>query len=124
MKTRTNLSALAGSLLLALAAGCSKSATQQVLEPAKVPAVMNKAFQSAPDETKQQASTFVSAFQGQDVPKAFELLQKLSQQSNLSAEQRATVARAMQTTMQQLQVAAQSGNEAAKAALHHYLSTR
>jgi hypothetical protein len=125
MKTTINFSALAGSLLLALVVGCSKSSSQpRALEPAKVPTVVNQAFQTAPEDTKQQASSFVSAFQGQDTPKAFEQLKKLSQQSNLSADQRATVARAMQTTIQQLQAAAQSGNQAAKATLHQYLSTR
>lgn len=126
MKTTINFAALAGSLLLALAAGCSKSGPQpqQALDPAKVPAVINQAFQAAPDDSKQQAATFVSAFQGQDTPKAFEQLRKLSQQSNLSVDQRAAVSRAMQTTFQQLQAAAQNGDAAAKAAVHQYLSTR
>jgi hypothetical protein len=126
MKTTTNFGALAGSLLLVLAAGCSKSGpqSQQALDPAKVPTVINQAFQAAPDDSKQQAAAFVTTFQGQDAPKAFEQLRKLSQQSNLSADQRTAVAQAMQTTFRQLQAAAQNGDAAAKAAVHQYLSTR
>jgi hypothetical protein len=111
---------------IALLSGCSHQAAtqQQALDAAKIPDTVNQAFAKATDDTKQQATSYVQAFQGQDAPAAFEQLKKLSTENNLSTEQRSVVARAMQTTFQQLQVAAQNGDARAKATMHQYLSSR
>jgi hypothetical protein len=124
MKTKFLTSILAALVVVALS-GCSKPAANvQALDPATLPATVNQAFEKAPDDTKQQATSYVTAFQGQDAPAAFTQLRQLSAQKNLSVEQRAVLAKAMRTTFQQLQASAQNGDAAAKAAMHQYLSSR
>jgi hypothetical protein len=111
--------------IAAAMAGCSRhAAAPQTLAADKIPAVVNQAFDQAPDETKEQATSYVTALQGQDAPTAFAQLKKLSTENNLNPQQRRVIAQAMQTTFKQLQDAAQNGNAAAKAAMHQYLSTR
>lgn len=125
MKTKILAIPVLAALLTVALTGCSKSATEaKALDPAVLPATVNHAFEKAPEDTKQQAASYVSAFQGQDATSAFNQLRRLGTQQNLSAEQRAVIAQAMRTTFQQLQAAAQSGNTAAQAAMHQYLSSR
>ena len=127
MKTEIPTTFLLAALLSTTAlVGCAKHAavTPPPLDPAVVSATVNHAFETAPDDTKQQATSYVSALQGQDAPTAFNQLQQLRAQKNLNPEQRAAVAQAMRTTFQQLQASAQNGNTAAQAAMHKYLSSR
>lgn len=114
---------LATSLIMT---GCSKAGGRapDALPPSKVPETMNKTFGGSTDETKDMATTYVSAFQSQDTSAAFAELQRLSRKHDLTLQQRTVVARAMITTIQQLRAAAQSGNQAADSALHQYLSSR
>jgi len=109
-----------------VAAGCSRSASgpPAALESAKVPATVNTAFSQASGQTKQIETSYVSAFQNQDPTAAFVELQKLRAQHDLNAQQQSVVTRAWMTTMQQLQAAAQNGNQSAQAELQQYISTR
>jgi len=112
-------------LLAGAVAGCSKSGSNaSVLDPAKVPATVAKAFEKAPAETKQEATDFVATFQGTDVAAAFSQLRRLDAQTNLTPQQRVAVAKAMQTTFVKMQTAAQNGDTAAQATMSQYLSSR
>ncbi len=115
--------ALPALLLLTVLAGCSKNSST-ALAPDQIPVAVNQAFKQSAGETKALAGAVVSAVQGQDPATAFNSLQQLEQQKDLTPEQRAIAARAMAATMPQLQTAAQNGNSTAQAVLHHYLSTR
>ena len=110
-------------LLIAAVAGCSKNSAT-ALAPDQIPVAVKQAFQQASGDTKALAGDVVSAVQSQDPATAFNSLQQLEQQKDLTPEQRAIAARAMAATMPQLQTAAQKGNPTAQAVLHRYLSTR
>jgi hypothetical protein len=109
-----------------VAAGCSRSnsGAPAVIEPAKVPATVNNAFNQASGQTRQIEASYVSAFQKQDPVAAFVQLQKLNAQHDLNSQQRTVVERAWVTTMQQLRAAADNGNQSAQTLLHQYISTR
>lgn len=115
-----------GLVLVAALAGCSKSGGggSSALDPAKVPVAVSQAFATSPEETKQAASNCVSALQNQDTSAAFVQLEQMNQQRDLTPQQRAVVAKAMQTTFKQLQTAAAQGDAKAQAVMHQYLSTR
>jgi len=85
---------------------------------------MAEAFKQSTGDTKAMASASAAACQAQDAVAAFNDLQKLSQSSDLTAEQRAVTARAMAATFQKLRAASDNGDPAAQAALHNYISTR
>ena len=126
MKTKLIKMSLACAMALIALTGCSKfgSNPPQALDSSKIPATVSKAFAKSPEETRQAAASYVSAFEGQDVPAAFLQLRKVSAQNDLTPEQRTVVARAMQTTFKQLQTAAQKGNAAAQSVMHQYVSSR
>jgi hypothetical protein len=107
-------------------AGCSKSGAngQFGLDSAKIPAAMSQVFSNAPDSTKQEAASYVSALQSQDTDTAFSQLRQMINQPNLSPEQRQVIAKAMPATFLKLQAAAQNGNASAQAVMNNYLSTR
>ncbi len=107
-------------------AGCSKSGAneQMGLDAAKIPDTVNQVFSNAPASTKQAAASYLSAFQSQDTASAFSQLRQMSQDPNLTPEQRQVVAKAMQTTFLKMQAAAQSGDANAQTTMQKYLSTR
>ena len=108
-----------------LLAGCSKSGTSEAdMEPAKVPMAVSRAFEESSGETKQAAENCVSSLEKQDVPTAFQQLQRISWKSDLTPEQRAVVTKAMQAAFKQLQSAAEQGDASAQAVMNNYLSTR
>lgn len=125
-KSRLNLLLSGASAIALTLGGCSKSGANVAagLDPSKVPAVVAGAFESSSGETKQQAASYVEAFQGQDATVSFLQLQKLKAQNDLTPSQRAVLAKAMQTTLKQLQAAAQKGDAGAQSVLHQYLSSR
>jgi hypothetical protein len=106
-----------------IAAGCSKHTTQ-ALAPEKVPAAMDQAFVKAVGEPKEIAQEVTTACQNQDAATAFVDLQKLSQRTDLTPEQRATTAHAMATLFGKLRADSENGNPAAQAVVHQYVSTR
>jgi len=127
MNSKLILLVFGGGLVLAGGgAGCSKSAkgSSGGLEPSKIPAAVTQAFAQSPEETKQAAASYVAAYQGQDAASAVAQLRKARTQANLTLRQREVLAKAMVTTMQQLRVAADSGDAAAKAAWHDYMTSR
>ena len=94
------------------------------MEPAKIAETVTQAFAQSPDETRQAATQIAEAVQSQNSAAAFNELRRLNDQSHLTPAQRETVTKAMQATFKQMQAAAQTGDHAAQAAMHSYLSTR
>jgi len=114
-------------LALAVITGaCSKSGSKsmEVLDPAKAQAEVSNAFAKSTGDNSQAAVSCVAALQAQDTPAAFAQLRKISSQGDLTPEQRVAVSKAMQSTLVQLQSAAQNGNAAAQAAVRQYISSR
>jgi len=111
---------------LMIVSGCSKgnSAAPAPLSADKVPAVVNQTFNQSPDANKQLASGYASDFQNQDIVAAFNDLQKLRHQTDLTPEQKTVLARAMMTTMTELRTAATAGNPAAQKAMRQYMASR
>jgi hypothetical protein len=110
----------------AMLAGCSRSGSgaSAMLPESKVPATVNQAFAKAPVEIKEEAAGAIAAFQGADASLAFAQLQKMSSEPNLTAPERAAVAKAKQVAFLKLQTAAQNGDAAAQSTMNHYLSSR
>jgi hypothetical protein len=106
-----------------VATGCSKHSTQ-ALAPDKVPAAIDQAFVKATGEPKAIAQDVAAACQSQDTPAAFTDLEKLSQRTDLTPEQRATTAHAMATLFGKLRTESDNGNPAAQAVVQQYISTR
>jgi hypothetical protein len=104
-------------------AACSKH-TAATLSPDKVPEAINHAFSQSTGDAKDVASQVVSACQDQNVIAAFTNLETLSLRHDLTPEQRSVAARAMVATMPKLQAAAATGDTAAQATLHKYISSR
>jgi hypothetical protein len=118
----TSLYFLAGTAILA---GCSNSgADSGILDESKVASTVTRAFAKAPADTKEEATTCVAAVEGADTSLAFTQLQRMSTETNLTAEQRQVLARAMQTTFKKLQTAALNGDASADKTMHSYLSSR
>ena len=115
------LVSLAASLLIG--SGCSKHTTQ-ALTPEKVPAAIDQAFVKATGEPKAIAQEVAAACQSQDTPTAFTDLEKLSQRTDLTPEQRTATVRAMATLFGKLRTDSENGNPAAQAVVHQYVSTR
>lgn len=126
MKFKSILLQLCGALMCAaIMSGCSKTgASSSVQDPAKIAVAVNQAFAKAPEPAKEAATTYVAAVQSEDGPAAFAQLQRMRAAGDLTPQQREVIAKAMQSTVKQLQSAAQSGNPKAQTVLHQYLSTR
>ena len=122
---RNHIQYLVFPLLISLPflAGCSKSSST-ALAPEKIPTAMNEAFKKSSGDAKAMACECITACQSPNVTTAFVDLQKLSQSKELTAEQRAVTVRAMATTFQRLRAASESGDPAAQALVHQYISTR
>jgi thiamine pyrophosphate-dependent acetolactate synthase large subunit-like protein len=118
---RALLYPMAASFLIAT--GCSKHGAQ-ALAPEKIPAAMDKAFVKASSEPREIAQNVAAACLCQDSATAFADLEKLSQRTDLTPEQRATTAHAMATLFGKLRADSDNGNPAAQAVVHQYVSTR
>jgi hypothetical protein len=123
LENTMKLSFLAG-VTLALGIGCSRYHVAPPMDIAQVPTEINKAFDGSAGDAHQAATDYVSALKGKDAASAFVKLQGLSARTDLTPAQRATAARALAATFQQLRAAAQSGNAQAAEVMHQYISTR
>ena len=121
--SRATLLTLTVITCLSIFPGCSKSDSKPLSED-KIPSAMSEAFKQSTGDTKAMASDCAAACQAQDTATAFKDLHKLSQSSDLTAEQRAVTARAMAATFQKLRAASENGDPAAQALIHEYISTR
>jgi ribosomal protein L22 len=106
--------------------GCNRNTSSMPapLPVEQIPAAMQQAFTKAQPEAQSAANDVVSSVQSQDLTKAFEQLRDLSVRPDLTPEQKAVAARAMVTTVQQLQAAADRGDQKASEFMHKYISTR
>ena len=113
--------ALALILLMLGAAGCDKGSTLQTPLPvAELPAAFGKAFSKAKPEIKGLADQVVKDVQAQDYPKAFQDIQSLAAQLNLTKEQSSAIGRATLTINELLQAAQAKGDEKAAATIENY----
>lgn len=118
----TRLTLLSGIVGLA---GCSKTPTPPpTADLSQAPATFNNTFNHADEPTRQLAAGVAQSFAGQDAAMAFNQMRQLSGQANLTPEQRALLAKTMQTTFQKLQDSARNGDQNAQQTVRSYLSTR
>jgi hypothetical protein len=106
-------------------AGCSKAPTPPpAADLSQAPTTFNNTFNHADDQTRQLAAGVAQSFAGQDSAMAFNQMCVLSTQTNLTSEQRALLAKTMQTTFVKLQESAAKGDPNAQQTVRRYLSTR
>ncbi len=116
-----NQTALVLTVFLMGVAGCDKGSTLQTpLSVGELPAAFEKAFAKAKPEIKGLADQVVKAVQAQDYSKAFQDIQTLGAQLNLTKEQNSTIGRATLTINELLQTAATKGDEKAAATRESY----
>jgi hypothetical protein len=125
MKRIAKLTALALPMgMILLGAGCHKSSEQAALDASQVPGAVSQAFAQTTGDTKQNADSAMAALQAKDSPGAFVQLCQISDNPNLTSEQRAVIAQAKQAVFKQVAADAQNGNASAQAVVHRYMSTR
>jgi hypothetical protein len=101
--------------------GCSKvpDPPPEAFTAEELPGAVEKAFSGKP-ELKELADQFVASFKAKNYPKAFEQMQKLTGQLNLSKEQALALARATLTVNTLLQQAQTAGDQNAAKVIKNY----
>jgi hypothetical protein len=107
-------------LLLTLSCGLHHVSVRDPLPADQLTAVLQQSFQSADASTAETVRKIVEETQRHDVAAAFQDVKLLSAQPNLTQDQRITAIRAANTIGQQLQEAAQKGDQQASDAMHNY----
>jgi hypothetical protein len=117
---------LLAAYFLVFSSGCSKrdAKLQPSLNETNIPSAVNQSFANAPGDTKAAMDGYVSALENHDTVTAFAKICQMSEQRNLTPEQRQVVAKSLVTTLLKMRAEAQNGDQAAQLALHQYLSTR
>jgi hypothetical protein len=122
---RINLIGLALLLPLLFGAGCDRaSAPPTPLAVEELPAAFEKAFTKAKPEAKELASQVVAAVQAKDYSKAFQGLQTLRSQPDLTKEQTGVMSRGLLTVNTLLQAAQAQGDAKAAETIKVYQQTK
>jgi len=117
----TKVTALDLLLVLALGLGCSRSSAPPTpLTAQELPGVLEKTFNTANPQAKEQATQVVTAVQAKDYSKAFWGIQTLAGVTGLTKEQVKVTARATLTISSLLQSAQAEGDQKAAATLKTY----
>lgn len=128
MKTKTKSYSFSFLMFLAVSLGitaCSKKAgATAVADPAAIKGEIDKTFSQSSGDVHREADECVKAAQNDDPAAAFLGFQNLSGRSDLTPQQKSSVAHAMVATFQQLRTAADKGDPKAKAVMQQYLSSR
>ena len=112
-------------LVVALASGCKKQPVAVAPLPVEqVPTTIEKAFQQAAPEVRQDATAALSALQNQNEPKAFFELHDLAARPELTPEQREAAMRAWAAVYAKLRAAAEKGDKKAEDAVNEYRATK
>ena len=111
---------------LLLTAGCGKKGetANTTVAPEQVPVTVEKAFQDAPADVKQQVSEAVAALQSQNDVAAFVQFDALGRRSELTSAQRQAAFASWMAVNQRLQQAASNGNKAARDLLDTYRASK
>jgi uncharacterized lipoprotein YajG len=117
--TARYLTALAP-LLLAAGCGLHSAGVNDPLPAAQLSQELQQSFQSADAVAREAVAKIVAETQTNAVAAAFTDVKELSAMPNLTQSQRVMAIRASHTISQQLQDAAQSGDEHAAETLHSY----
>jgi len=120
MKKSVTLRAIWIGLCLVAASGCHKqSAAPQTIEAARVPEVIQDAFQNANPELKAEVETIETAAKNQD-PAAITNLMLLMHRPDLTPQQRSAASRCLPSLLISAQQAAAQGDERAAEAVKAY----
>jgi hypothetical protein len=105
---------------------CDKrdAAAPSPLPEDQIPSVVSQAFNGSAKETQVQVAQYVNHFENRDFPAAFEDMQQIVHNKNLTPDQRIVLARALMTTSQKVREAASAGDQRADEALRSYTSTK
>jgi hypothetical protein len=107
-------------LLLAFGCGLHTASVNDPLPAAQLAQVLQQSFQSADPSARDAVGKIVAETQTNEVAAAFTDIKELAARPNLTQEQRITAIRAAHTISQQLQAAAQNGDDRAAETLHSY----
>jgi hypothetical protein len=126
MRIRLLQFAFVASLTGFLCVGCGKdpASAPVALPEEEIPATVSKAFQNADKETLDTVHQFIADVKAHDLPGAFEELQQLNLNRDLTPDQKAVLARASRTTSQKLREAADNGDANAAEVLKTFRSGR
>ena len=107
-------------------AGCHRSEDKPLatLPVEQLDPVLQQLFANADPEIRTQASQYVKAMQDHDWPGALAKLKEIRSHPELTKEQRTTLARVHQTTVQQLNASADQGDESAAAVISAYKASK
>jgi hypothetical protein len=107
-------------------AGCHRSEAKPLatLPVEQLDPVLQQVFANADPEIRTQASQYVKAMQDHDWSGAMAKLKELRSHQELTQEQRATLARVHQTTVQQLNASADQGDDSAAAVMSAYKASK
>jgi hypothetical protein len=111
---------VAGPLLLALGCGLHTASVKDPLPADQLAQVLQQSFQSADASARGAVGKIVTETQQHEVAAAFTDIKELASLPNLTQDQRITAIRAANTIGQQLQDAAQNGDQKADETLHNY----
>jgi hypothetical protein len=116
-----------GSLVLIIAlllTGCSRQSPEpSSLSMQEVPGAISNAFKDAPPELN-KAATEISLAVADDDPSAWEALQRLSNQPDLTEAQRQAAARSMTVVLSNLQASVQKGDKKAEEEMKRYQASK
>jgi hypothetical protein len=107
-------------LLLALSCGLRHAGVNDPLPADQLAAVLQQSFQSADASTRDAVRKVIEEMQEHQVAAAFTDIKALGAQPDLTKDQRITAIRAAHTIGQQLQDAAQNGDQEAADTMHSY----
>jgi hypothetical protein len=113
-------------LALLCGAGCHRPEAKPLatLPVEQLDPVLQQVFANADPEIRTQASQYVKAMQDHDWSGAMAKLKELRSHQELTQEQRATLARVHQTTVQQLNASADQGDDSAAAVMSAYKASK
>lgn len=109
----------AASLLLVLGCGRHAAKVSDPLPADQIGAAFQQVFQSADTATRDAANKVVDETRQHQVAAAYADVKDLAAQPNLTEDQRITAIRAANTIGQQLQEAAQNGDQQAAQVMHN-----
>ncbi len=124
MNIRPLLVSVASALILAAASGCSKEEVVPELTANEVVSGAPEAFKGASAEVQKLAADAAAAISNQDYPTAWEHLQALNSNANLTDAQKEFVAASIAAVGAEMNKAEEAGNEAAEEALRFHRANK
>jgi hypothetical protein len=114
------------SLAVLCGAGCHRSEDKPLatLAVEQLDPVLQQTFATADPEIRTQAREYTKAMQDHDWAGALAKLKELRSHPELTTEQRTTLARVHQTTVQQLNASAEQGDDSAAAVISAYKASK